>query len=33
MPKVHQSTQNPCPFISNISGARYSAVPQNDLAT
>jgi len=31
-PKLHQSTACPCPFPSIISGARYSAVPQNDLA-
>jgi hypothetical protein len=28
MPRVHQSTENPCPFMSSISGAKYSAVPQ-----
>jgi len=28
MPSVHQSTEKPCPFISRISGAKYSAVPQ-----
>jgi hypothetical protein len=30
IPNVHQSTENPCPFISNISGAKYSAVPQKE---
>ena len=31
-PKDHQSTAWPCPFPSIISGAKYSGVPQNDLA-
>ena len=31
-PKLHQSTACPCPFASIISGAKYSGVPQNDLA-
>ena len=31
IPKVHQSTLNPWPFMSRISGAKYSAVPQKDL--
>jgi hypothetical protein len=31
IPKVHQSTLKPWPFISRISGAKYSAVPQNDF--
>jgi hypothetical protein len=30
IPNVHQSTANPWPFISKISGARYSAVPQKE---
>ena len=28
IPNVHQSTEKPWPFISKISGAKYSAVPQ-----
>lgn len=28
IPRVHQSTENPWPFMSRISGAKYSAVPQ-----
>jgi hypothetical protein len=31
-PKDHQSTACPWPFPSIISGAKYSGVPQNDLA-
>ena len=31
-PKLHQSTACPCPLPSIISGAKYSGVPQNDLA-
>ena len=29
MPKVHQSTGLPCPWLSKISGAKYSGVPQS----
>jgi hypothetical protein len=28
IPKVHQSTEKPCPLLSKTSGAKYSAVPQ-----
>jgi hypothetical protein len=31
VPKAHQSTPFPWPLFSNISGARYSGVPQNVL--
>ena len=31
-PNDHQSTACPCPLPSIISGAKYSGVPQNDLA-
>ena len=31
-PNDHQSTANPCPLFSIISGAKYSGVPQNDFA-
>ena len=30
---LHQSTANPCPFLSTISGAKYSGVPQRVLAS
>jgi hypothetical protein len=30
-PRVHQSTATPWPFLSMISGAKYSGVPQNEL--
>ena len=32
-PRVHQSTYFPCPDLNNISGAKYSGVPQTELAS
>lgn len=32
-PKVHQSTAFPCPYFINISGAKYSGVPQTEKAS
>jgi len=32
-PKLHQSAAFPCPVQARVSGAKYSGVPQKELAS